>query len=76
MINQTAAYFENLADDLGLSIKIPRPTPATRRACSVTNSFVGLSLIGTGALFKKPSLIVLGTLGLAGAVLLSQDQDD
>lgn len=74
MINQTATYFETMAKDLGLSIKIPRLGRGARNICSATNSLIGIALIGTGAMLKKPTLIVLGTLGIAGAALLSLDE--
>lgn len=74
MVNQTATYFENMAKGLGLSIKIPRPNRTTRSVCSATNGLIGIALIGTGAMLKKPSLIVLGALGIAGATLLSLDE--
>lgn len=74
MVNQTAAYFENMAKGMGLSIKIPRPSRAARSVCSATNGAIGIALIGAGKVLKKPSLIVLGTLGIAGAALLSLDE--
>lgn len=74
MINQTATYFENMAKGLGLSIKIPRLSRAARSICSATNGLIGITLMGTGAMLKKPSLIVLGSLGIAGAALLSLDE--
>lgn len=74
MIDQTTTYFENMAKDLGLSIKIPRPSPAAKSVFSATNGLIGVTLIGTGTILKKPSLIVLGALGIAGAALLSLDE--
>lgn len=74
MLNQIAAFFENIAKALGLSIKIPRPGRAVRKVCSVTNGLFGVALIGLGAMLKKPFLILLGTLGIAGAALLALDQ--
>lgn len=73
MVDQTAAYFEHMAKGLGLSVKIPRPSRTTRRVCSATNRLIGVALLGTGAMLKKPALIVLGALGIAGAALLSLD---
>lgn len=74
MVNQTAAYFEKMAKGMGLSIKIPRPSRAAISVCSATNGLIGIALIGTGSILKKPSLIVLGTLGIAGAALLFLDE--
>lgn len=74
MINQTAKYLENTAKELGLTIKIPRPSPTTRRVCSTTNSLIGIALIGTGTILKKPSLIAIGALGVVGAALLALDK--
>lgn len=74
MLNQIAAFFENIAKALGLSIKLPRPGRAVRKVCSVTNGLSGVALIGLGAMLKKPFLILLGTLGIAGAALLALDQ--
>ena len=74
MINQMAIYFENMASGVGVSIKIPRPSRAAKSACSVMNALIGTALIGAGTILEKPSLIVLGTLGIAGAALLSLDK--
>lgn len=74
MLNGLAEFFENLSKVLGLTIKIPRPGPAARSVCSVTNGLIGIILIGTGAMLKRPSLTVLGALGIAGAALLSLDK--
>lgn len=74
MVNQTADYFENLAKGLGLSIKIPRPSPAAKSMCSAVNAFMGVALMGTGAVLKKPWIVLLGTLGVAGAALLKIDK--
>lgn len=74
MLNQIAVFFENIAKVLGLSIKIPRPSPVAKRVCSVTNGLFGIALIGTGAMLKKPWIIVSGALGIAGAALLALDK--
>lgn len=74
MINQTASYFENMAGKLGLTIRIPRPNRAARAVCSAANGLIGLTILGTGAVLKKLSFIVLGALGIVGAALLSFDK--
>lgn len=74
MLNQIATFFETIAKALGLSIKIPRPGRAVRKVCSVTNGLSVAALIGLGAMLKKPFLILLGTLGIAGAALPALDQ--
>lgn len=74
MLNHIAVFFENISKVLGLSIKIPRPSRAARRVCSVTNGLFGIALIGTGTMLKKPCIIVLGALGIAGAALLALDK--
>lgn len=74
MINKSADFFENLAKDLGLSIKIPRPGKTARRISVITNSTVGIGLVVTGAVVSSKTLMVLGSLGLAGAVVLAKDK--
>lgn len=74
MLNQIANFFENISKVLGLSIKIPRPSRAVRKVCGVTNGLFGVALIGTGTMLKKPFIIVLGALGIAGAALLGLDK--
>lgn len=74
MLNHIAVFFENTSKVLGVSVKIPRPSRTARKVCSVTNGLFGIVLIGTGAMIKKPLIIVLGVLGIAGAALLSLDE--
>lgn len=74
MLNQIATYFEKMAEGMGLSIKIPRPSPRARTVCCSLNGIIGIAFIGTGAILKKPSLIILGAFALAGAALLSFDK--
>ena len=71
MIDKTATFFEKFANDLGLSIKIPRPGKGTRNISIITNSTVGIGLIVTGAVVSSKALIVLGTVGLAGAAVVA-----
>lgn len=42
MVNQTAAYFEKVANALDLSIKISRPSRAVRNAYNATYGFIAL----------------------------------
>lgn len=74
MIDKTAAFFEGFAKDLGLSIKIPRPGKTIRRVSVITNSTVGIGLVVAGATVPSKWLIVLGGLGLAGAVVLAMEK--
>lgn len=74
MLNQIAAFFEKISKVLGVSLKIPCPSRAVRKVCSVTNGLFGVALIGTGTMLKKPLIIVLGALGIAGAALLALDK--
>lgn len=74
MMNETANYFENIAKQLGLSIKIPRPNKTMKNLSALINGLGGISCIMLGVTLKKHSLTLLGTLTIVGAVLLSWDE--
>lgn len=70
MIEETAKIFESLANDLGLSIRIPRPSKSTKRFSAISNGVVGSGLLASGIIYKKPSLTVLGTISLTSSIIL------
>lgn len=74
MMNTAATFFEGFAKNLGLSIKIPRPGKTARKISVITNSTVGIGLVVTGVAVSSKAIIALGTLGLAGAVVLAIDK--
>jgi hypothetical protein len=76
MIDKSTNYFDGVAKDLGLSIKIPRPGIELKRISSVTNGVVGLSLLLGGIAVSSKILVGLGVLGLAGAFILAIDEKD
>lgn len=71
MVNKTADYFENVANSLGLSIKIPRPSKKLKTASIATNGVVGIGFIALGVGLRKVPVALIGILGIAGAILLS-----
>lgn len=71
MINKTANYFERIAAGVGLSIKIPRPKRAARNIYSITNGLIGIVITTFGVISKRLSLVLLGALGIVGAVILA-----
>lgn len=74
MMDATANRFENIAKQLGASIKIPRPSKTMKNLSALTNGLVGISCIMLGVTLKKHPLTLLGTLAIVGAVLLSWDE--
>lgn len=74
MLNKSANNFERFATHFGLSIKIPRPKRTARGVFGITNGLIGIALITSGAICKKPSLVLLGALGVVGAIILSFDK--
>lgn len=76
MINNTIDFFENTGERCGVSIKIPRPNQKTMRACAITNGVVGTALILSGIKTRKNYLIFFGLLSMAGAYLLTLEQDE
>lgn len=74
MLDESAKYFEELAKQLGLTIKIPRPGSKLKRTSALTNGLVGASFIASGIICKKTALMLIGTLGIAGALLLLLDE--
>lgn len=73
MVNETASYFENVASNLGLSIKIPRPSKRMKATSIAINGLVGISFFALGVSLRKVPLALIGVLGIAGAALLSLD---
>lgn len=74
MIHESADFFENIARQFGLAIKIPRPCKTVQNACVITNALVGFGLVAAGVKFRKMPLMLLGVLGIAGASLLAMDK--
>lgn len=74
MVNESAEYFERIAKQLGVSIKIPRPGRTMKNISALTNGLVGVGLITSGMVFRKVPLAVVGVLGIAGAALLVLDE--
>lgn len=74
MINETVSFFEKCAKDIGLTIKIPRPSRATKITCATINGVAGTSLVVAGIAVSSKTLIVFGTLGLASATALALDK--
>lgn len=73
MLNKAASYFENVANNLGLSIKIPRLSKKMKAASITINGIAGISFIALGVRLRKVPLALIGVLGIAGAIILSLD---
>lgn len=74
MINKIAYCFENIAKQLGISIKIPRPGRTGINISMLINGIAGIVLIISGVVLRKISLMLIGALGIAGVVLLVLDR--
>lgn len=74
MINKIAYCFENIAKQLGISIKIPRPGRIGKNISMLINGIAGIVLIISGVVLRKISLMLIGALGIAGVVLLALDR--
>lgn len=70
MIKESADYFESIAGDLGISVKIPRPGKTARRFSAAANSIVSAGLITAGITTSSKALIGLGIIGLTGSAIL------
>lgn len=70
MVNEIANYFENVAHNLGLSIKIPRPSKKMKTVSAAINGLVGIGFIALGIGLRKVPITLIGICGIAGAVLL------
>lgn len=82
MINESAEYFESIAKQLGLTIRIPRSSRRMKKISALTNGVVGMGCLTVGVLSRKMPLAIVGVLGMAGAALLilddagQEEQDD
>lgn len=76
MINKYADYFEDIAKQIGLSIKIPRPGRTMKNVSAAINGLIGIGFIASGVVFRKVPLTLLGVLGLAGSVLLAVEEEE
>lgn len=74
MINKIEYCFENIAKQLGISIKIPRPGRTEKNISMLINGIAGIVLIISGVVLRKISLMLIGALGIAGVVLLALDR--
>ncbi|MGH1845274.1 hypothetical protein ABE869_00530 [Enterococcus gilvus] len=74
MITKAADFFEAIGEELGVSVKLPRPDQETRNATARMNKIAGTSLILSGVLFKKKTLTILGVGCVANAFLLKKSQ--
>lgn len=74
MINESAEYFESIAKQLGVSIKIPRLGRTMKNISALTNGLVGVGLLTSGVVFRKVPLAMVGVLGITGASLLALDE--
>lgn len=73
MINESAEYFESIAKQLGLTIRIPRSSRRMKKISAFINGVVGMCCLTVGALSRKMLLTIIGILGIAGAALLIID---
>ncbi|MDH6364821.1 hypothetical protein M2139_001855 [Enterococcus sp. PF1-24] len=78
MINQSATLVEALAEDLGVKIRIPRPTKRDLQISAATNCLVGAGLTAGGIIISSKTLVFLGVVGLASSVAMQAylDGDD
>lgn len=74
MLNKTAEFFEEFGEDLGVTVKLPRPNKETRKSIARTNGILGTYFLLSGVIFKKKALTVLGIGCIANAVLLKADK--
>ncbi|WP_304341137.1 hypothetical protein [Metaclostridioides mangenotii] len=59
---------EKTNDLVGIQIAIPKPSKLAFKISAVTNGTVGTGLIAFGVLSSKKWAIVLGGLGILGAI--------
>lgn len=76
MINKSANYFEHIAANLGLTIKIPRPQSTARNICFITNGLIGITLTAFVTISKRLSLVLLGMLGIVGAAIIAFEKEE
>ncbi|BBM17033.1 MULTISPECIES: hypothetical protein [Enterococcus] len=76
MFDSSAKYFEKMAEDMGVSIKIPRPSKRSLQASAKSNTVVGVGLIAGGVLLSSKAMFTLGIIGLAGATALHYQLKD
>ena len=53
MFDSSAKYFEKMAEDMGVSIKIPRPSKKSLQASVKSNTVVGAGLMAGGILISQ-----------------------
>ncbi|MDT2522047.1 MULTISPECIES: hypothetical protein [Enterococcus] len=76
MFDSSAKYFEKMAEDMGVSIKIPRPSKKSLQASVKSNTVVGVGLMAGGVLLSSKAMFALGIVGLAGATALHYQLKD
>ncbi|MGG5371436.1 hypothetical protein [Enterococcus sp. AZ196] len=76
MFDHSAKYFEKMAEDMNVTIKIPRPTKRSLQASAKSNAVVGAGLLAGGVLLSSKAMFTLGIIGLAGATALHYQLKD
>lgn len=70
MFDHSAKYFEKVSEDMGVSIKIPRPSKKSIQASVKSNTVAGVGLVAGGVLLSSKAMVTLGILSIAGATAL------
>lgn len=73
MLNKAAEFFEEFGEELGVTVKLPRPNKETKESIARTNRILGTYFLLSGVIFKKRTMTILGIGCLTNAVFLKKD---
>lgn len=73
MINEVNNKINQINKALNVPVKLPNMTRRGMNMSAVTNLIFGSSLICSGILFEKKSLVVLGSLGLISSAVMRSE---
>lgn len=74
MLNKFSDFIERISRNMGILIKLPRPNKTAKAISMITNSLVGISLLASGIVFRKYFFLLIGLLGISGAIFLAYDK--
>lgn len=75
MINEVNNKINQINKKMNVPVRLSNMTNKSMKVSAITNFIFGSSVICSGVLFEKKSLVLLGSLGLvSSAIMLSESK--
>lgn len=73
MINEVNNKINQINKKMNVPVKLPNMTSKHLKMSAITNFIFGSSIICSGLLFEKKSLVLLGSLGLISSTIMRSE---